>query len=344
LLPIRAVPDEVRDADEALFVALETGTVPVVSISEAEDEENTEVGCGKSRAVAGGGEFGGTNEVEVLDRGSTATYDYVVVGGDTGESLAQWLDMAGFAVPGEFEAALDDYAADDWYFLAAKLAESAPEGRLAPLELRLPATVPAATIPFGIGAYALAPSDAIGITLYVASPDTVLPKNYAVEAIDEAALEATSSASSNYAELFDALVEEQPTWVVEYSHGQWEPRWLDEWVEGDDERGIVVDEDLDVAWLSDFHGRLGYDEARLTRLRTRLRAADLVDLNLDAGQDIDVDRDHYVTWDPSTGCGVTPSPASALTFLGVLGLLRRRRTQSDASARRCAKTPHAHNT
>jgi MYXO-CTERM domain-containing protein len=326
LLPLMSVPDEVRDADDALFVALESGTVPVVSITEAEQWEPS-IGC--SGASRGGDFGGGNNDVEVLDRGSTATYDYVVVGGDTGTALADWLNTAGFGVPAEFEAALDDYASDGWYFLAATLNSDAPEGHVAPLELRLPASYPATTIPFGIAAYALAPSDALDITLYVASPGTVLPQNYAVATIDEAELAATSATTSNYSELFDALVEGAPTWVVEYSNAQWNPSDLDYWVQGDEEHGIYVDQDVDTAWLTDFHERLGYDQARLTRVRTRLSAADLTDLRLDAAADVDVDRDHYVTWDPkSGGCSVTTSPMSALVGLAMLALLRRRRTPS----------------
>lgn len=323
LLPIRAVPDEVLDADDALFVALETGTVPVVTISEAEDEP-TSTGCGsKAAGDVGGGGFG-EGEVDVLDRGSTATYDYVVVGGDTGSSLADWLTAAGFAVPAEFDAALDEYANDDWYFLAAKLKSDAPEGRIAPLELRLPATAPAFTIPFGIGSHGLTPEDELDITLYVASQSTVLPQNYAVEAIDDD-IEATSAESSNYADLFEAAVGDEPTWVVEYSYGNWTTSSLDDWVVGNWEYGINLDPEVDREWLSDFHQRLGYDRARLTRLRTRLAGSDLVDMDLDAAADIDVDRDHYVTWDPSEGCGVAPSPANGLAWMGLLALLRRRR-------------------
>jgi hypothetical protein len=332
LLPLRSVPDEVLDADEALFVALEIGTVPVVTIQE---DEPATVGCSADRA--GGDNFGGGNsEVEVLDRGSTATYEYVVVGGDTGTALADWLNMAGFGVPAEFEAALDDYTNQGWYFLAARLNSDAPDGRLAPLELRLPAAQPATafTIPFGIASYALAPSDAIDITLYVASANTVLPQNYAVEAIDENAFEATSSSTSNYGALFDELVAAAPTWVVEYSYDQWQPSALDDWVNGDVEYGLYIDEEVDAAWLTDFHQRLGYQQARLTRLRTRLSAADLIDLQLDAAQDIDVDRDHYVTWNPNagTGCGVgvTPSPVGTLACLAGLLLIRRRRRSQDS--------------
>jgi MYXO-CTERM domain-containing protein len=114
--------------------------------------------------------------------------------------------------------------------------------------------------------------------------------------------------------------------VVEYSYEDWMPSSLDQWVDGDEEYGINIGKDVDAEWLSDFHQRLGYDQARLTRLRTRLSGSALVDMNLDAAADIDVDRDIYVTYDPSQGCGVTPSPASGLAWIGLLALLRRRRS------------------
>ena len=54
--------------------AVQTGTVPVVTI---EDEGSEVVSpCG---AKSGGSNALGSSDVEVLDRGSTATYDYVVV-------------------------------------------------------------------------------------------------------------------------------------------------------------------------------------------------------------------------------------------------------------------------
>ena len=327
LLPLRDVPTEVRDADDSLFIALETGTVPVVNVVEASDEGGG-FGCG----AKSGGDFsrGGESDVEVLDRGSTESYEYVVVGGDTGSALADWLSTAGFAVPSEFEAALDAYVDDGWYFLAARVAAGNTEGHLAPLELQLPAIAGATSIPFGIGSYALAPADSIGITLYVASQGSMLPENYAVETIDRMALEAASESTSNYADLFDELVGRGSTWVVEYSYGSWDPSSLEDWVNGDEEYGINVGEDVDPDWIREFHGRLGYDQARLTRLRTRLSGAELVDMNLATAANLDVDRDYYVTWDPNQGCGVTSAPADAIPLLFVLALVRRRRQRRAA--------------
>jgi hypothetical protein len=334
LVPLRAVPDEVLDADAALFVALENQTVPVVTISQSSGDEGGGLGCGAAsrsgEAAGGGGDFGGgASDVDVLDRGSTATYDWVVVGGDTGTALADWLDMAGFSVPAGYQAALDAYAGDGWYFLAAKLTSTADAGNLAPLELRLPAMPPATMpIPFGIGGYALPPDTGLDITLYVAATGQVLPQNYAVGTIDQARLRATSETTSNYGELFLELVETEPTFVLEYSYGEWASQDLSNWLSGDEELGIGVDPDAEVdpEWLADFADRLDLQEGRLARLRTRVAAADLVDLQLDAAAAIDVDRSFHVEWSERSASAATrPTELAALGLLVPLGLLRRRR-------------------
>ena len=327
LLPLQAVPDEVRDADDALFVALETGTVPVVSVEQDYDEP-VSIGCAKSGDA--GNLSRGESNVELLDRGMTATYEYVVVGGDTGSTLAEWLNDNGFGVPADFEGALDDYASAGWVFLAARLSATGT-GRVAPLELQLPASGSTTEIPFGIGSYSLPPGEDIDITLYVVSEGPVLPQNYAVETIDPGQLEAIDEGTSNYGEVFDGIVDAAPTWVVEYSY-DWNPDALDFWVKGDEEYGIYVEEEVDEAWLTDFHTRLDLQEGRLTRLRTRLGADELSDAQLDIAQLDYVDRNFYVTWDPDggEGCGVGPSPERGALWFGLaaIGLVRLRRRRS----------------
>ena len=335
LLPLAAIPDEVRDADETLFVALDNGTAPFIEIEDVTDYGGGSVSlCAKSGDGLGRGE-GGTNEVEVLARGMTATYEFVVVGGDSGMELATWLDMAGFAVPTQYEAALEDYASSGWYFLAAKLNTDIDAGRLAPLELHLPPMVPAAVVPFGLASYGLAPDAELDVTLYLASEATILPQNYALSpAPASPELVATSATTSNYQELFDTLVGgAEPTWVVEYSDA-WSPSELGLWLDQYDEL-IPEDAEVDAAWLGEFSTRLDAGNARLTRLRARLGADELSDLELGFAQDMDADRFRFLAWDEDNpteekdGCGVIPAPEGGLLGFGLFGLglfgLRRRR-------------------
>ncbi|MBW2463994.1 MAG: DUF2330 domain-containing protein, partial [Deltaproteobacteria bacterium] len=109
-----------------------------------EDESEGGCGCPYGRAaddVAGGVSDGGSppdGDVIVHDRGSTATYDYVVVGGTEGGSIVEWLSDNGFAVPADYQATIDEYVAEDWLFMAAKVSEAGTEGTLAPLEMHFP--------------------------------------------------------------------------------------------------------------------------------------------------------------------------------------------------------------
>ena len=326
LLPLRAAPTEVRDADEGLFIALETGTVPIVTIDTLSSPSGG-IACGALDGGAGGrGPDGG--DIEVLERGMTASYDYVVVGGETGTGLSEWLDGEGFSVPADVAGALDTYIEGGWYFLAAKLAPERAEGRVAPLELRLPAMHPTATIPFGLASMSLGPSDELDILLYISSPQTILPRNYDVEVI-AGLVEARGSSESNYAELYDEIVGGAPRWVLESSQ-EWEPSVLTRWAWGLLEYELNVDAEYDEAWLEDFSARLGYASGRLSRLRTRLGKDELVDLQLDAAQDMDVEREIYVSWDPDGvaergGCSTDEGSLAGLALLGVLGFVRRRR-------------------
>ena len=329
ILPLATPPSEVRDGDPNLFPMLTGLTAPWVQIYD-EDAEYESYGCGNDGSTGGASKGG----VEVLGQGSTATYDYVVVGGESGSSLAEWLDMSGFGVPEEFGAALDDYAEAGWTFLAATLAAGVPDGQLAPLELRLPSSPTLATIvPFGIAGYGLPPGEALDVVLYVASPSgPVLPQNYALATIDEDAVVATSAETSNYAELFDEAIADAPTWVVEYGSSSWEPSDLSWWaVDANDLWDIELDSsagDPSVG-LGEFVARLGYEEAHLTRLRARLGPEELADLQLDMAEGITVDRRYILGWSaatPNEGCSTAPAPMGAsLLSLALLGLVRRRR-------------------
>ncbi len=328
LLPLRSAPDEVQDADPALWVALENQTVPVVNIEAIEQTVGMACDCGPDdRGDLAGGEGGlGNSDVQVHGRGATATYQYVIVGGDTGSTITDWLGDNGFSVPAEYATAIDDYAAQDWVFLAAVVKEDAPTGSLAPLELRLPAS-PAEmlSIPFAFSSHSLPPSAELGITLYVAGEGAIEPANQDVALIDASEVRATSSTSSNYAELFGDRAS-QGAWVQEFG-GAWSTSALRDWYDGYEEYGLGPDPETeaDPEWLSGFGNRIALSSGRLSRFRTRLAPGQLVDLALTNGDSTDVERAFYVEYDGSERSAMDPSGLANLVFFAPILMIRRRR-------------------
>jgi hypothetical protein len=338
LLPLRSVPDDISDADVALWIALESETAPLITIETIQDiDEETGLGCActPNDGAKGGDDAGttfGSGEpmgddgggIEVHDRGETATYDYVIVGGEMGSTLAQWLTDEGFGVPDDYANALDAYTSDDWMFLAARVkTEAVEDGSLAPLELTLPPMQPQMVeIPFALASFSLPPGRELAVTLYVAGPDMVVPADYPIATINPDDLKALSPDASNYSQLFDDAVSDA-AWVLEYSRGDWRPEHLYGWWEQHE-----YEEDLgaDPTWLWPFAERLGFASGRISRLTTRLGPEDLHDMRLEEADPLDVSRDFHVEYHVQAGrSAASPTGPGNLIFLVPLLFLRRRR-------------------
>jgi len=65
---------------------------------------------------------GGINVLQTVKAG---VYDVAVIQGETGEAVGNWLTSNGFASPPSASAIIDDYVADNWCFLAAKVSPDA---------------------------------------------------------------------------------------------------------------------------------------------------------------------------------------------------------------------------
>ncbi|WAS97305.1 DUF2330 domain-containing protein [Nannocystis punicea] len=307
VLPLASAPAEVLDGDPALFLALDEYSAPRVAIFENTDER---MGlCGSSDKAGGdnslGDPQGGRGDVMVIDRGETATYEYVVIGGDTGTAIADWLTAAGYPLPADYAAALAPYVEDDWYFFAAKVKPAADSGVLAPIELHLPPAQPATfEIPLAIATHSMKPGAELRLTTYFIGGGPVLPANYAAQAVDDDELVALSDSETNYAELEAEVLASDPegAWVIDFSN----PLYAGGLGEAYDEgtwAGRIDPETASRAWLDDFTARLGVDGLHLTRLRTALKPAQVRDLALRAASGPPVDNSHGVTYDPDAGEG-----------------------------------------
>ena len=321
ILPLAVVPEEVADSDVGLFVALDGGTAPRVNI----DAEEPRGLCG-APLRGDGGDLGG-DDVIVYGRGTTATYQYVIVGAGGEQTLTTWLAGNGFTPPPALDGALQGYADDGWVFLAAKVRADplAPTSDLAPLELRLPAQSPDAfKIPFGIAAHALSGDQALALTLYLSGAAPVLPANYEAAPIDAAELQALSESESNYAEVYAAATAGGRL-VVDHREPGWSPTYLRGWYDEAQFSGAAPEggPTTDPAWFDAFADRLGAGPRHLTRLRGELRAEDLKDMTLQTTTSAEV-RSVYTVEHREGGCRSGGRVGDAAFLLLPLLWLRRR--------------------
>lgn len=336
ILPLSSNPAEVRDGDPSLFIALDEHSAPVISIYLDEGDEPSGLGCAKSGGGRGDFSNGGGDDGEVMvhQRGQTATYEYVVIGGDTGSAIADWLTAEGYALPADYAAALEPYVSDGWFFFAAKVLPEAGSGALAPIELHLPPSPPEAfEIPLAIAAHSLPPDEPLRITTYLWADGALLPEGYPSQAIPADELVAVSDSESNYAELERAVLDSDPqgAWIIDASRST-EPVELEYAYERAIEAGRADYATSDVAYVSGLFARLGAtDGGQLTRVRAELRAHQLRDMPLRREAGTSVDNHHELTFveDQAEGCAVdrTGRLGGMLLLVPVLAALRSRRSR-----------------
>lgn len=336
VLPLGSNPTDVRDGDPALFIALDELTAPRISIF-LDEGDSPSLGCAKSGDAPSFD--GGGGDVMVHQRGQTATYAYVVLGGDTGSAVADWLVAEGYPLPADYAAALDPYVTAGRFFFAAKVLPEAASGALRPIELHLPASPPEALeIPLGIAAYSLPPGESLGLTTYFWSDGAVLPDDYTAAAIDTTQLVALSDAESNYAELERAVLDGNPqgAWVIDSSRGTRVDELQDAYGIGLD-YGRVDPNASDFGYVTDLFARMGVSDGHLTRIRTELGPEQLRDMTLRRSGDTVAYNDHEVTFsDDPGGCTVDHGRryGGLVLLVPMLALLRPRRRRRAARASR----------
>lgn len=330
VLPLASEPSEVRDADPALFVALDEFSAPRVRIT-VDDGTLDTIGfsCG---AVDGANKgFGGGDEVKVHQRGATATYEWVVVGGESGTAIATWLADEGYPLPDGYAAAFEPYVADGWSFFAAKVLPAAEDGSLRPIEIHLPASKPEAfEIPLAIAGQSLSPGLPLAITTYLwTGGGPLLPANYSAQAVDDDELVALSESATNYDALERALREGDPegVWIIDSSTEVLVEELTAAYAAGVED-GRVTNDPGAAAAIDDFFARLGDSGGHLTRLRGELAADQLRDLQLRRATGPLVDSVHVAVYDTrlQTGCAVEGGRmANLLVVVPVLLWIRPRR-------------------
>lgn len=330
ILPLGQKPDLVGQANPGFLAALDELTAPEIHIT-VEDDDSQGGLCGSAVSDKSGGDFNGDGdrgEVMVVERGVTTDYDWVLLAGDTGSSLADWLADNGYTLPADYAAALQPYLDADDYIFAARLKSDAAAGTTAAIELQFPKLEPGAfSIPFALAAHSLPPDKQLSITTYLIALGGLLPGNYDAAEIDRDDVIALSASESNYQTVYDAQVG-RSAWVIDASTKDITPSAISDALtamEEDHDLPPGTDRDSVFATVDD----VLFAGARVTRIRTRLGAADLHDMTLTKVSGTDVSRDLFLTRDTSGGqeCAIDRTRGTPLVVLltPLLLLMRRRR-------------------
>jgi Uncharacterized protein conserved in bacteria (DUF2330) len=99
--------------------------------------------CGSATAFDGAGNGGLPRDeqdpaVEVLHRETVGPYETVTLSSTTPGALGDWLDMHGYVIPADVKPILDDYAAQGFDFIAARLTPGQGVEQIKPLRVVTP--------------------------------------------------------------------------------------------------------------------------------------------------------------------------------------------------------------
>jgi hypothetical protein len=129
IFPVPGVP-RVAEAPRELFRYLEAATAPKIETVKEERSSGDDETAGGAPPRTG---------VDVLGRETIGDYDVARLAADDPRALERWLRENRYTVPAKAQPILDDYVAENWKFVAVKLANAgAEQGELAPLRVSFP--------------------------------------------------------------------------------------------------------------------------------------------------------------------------------------------------------------
>ncbi len=282
VLPLQQEPIRIEDAKRELFPELERFTEPQIHIYDPTARTpGGGGGCGcMPEAKLAGAPGGGASpeQVRVVQRGETATYQYVVVGGSSGQSIGEWLNKEQFPVPATIQHSLDGYAQRGWVFLAARVQPKAKSGELAPITVRFSKIPPEKLeYPFALSSHSVTPGLESEVLLFLVGVSPMLPKNYPVERIAKR-VRATSANTTDYGALFAAAAR-KGAFVLEAGFPEYPQSILKE------------------AGVADL---VSADRVALVRLRSRLGGQQLHDMTFRPSVPAEIEQQNYITveWNP----------------------------------------------
>ena len=195
IVPVTSVPT-VTVGSDILFDRLEPPTRPSFQYTfqmegNCQGTSGVGAGCGSaSGAAATNGGFGdvadaGGGSVDVIARGSTGPYDYVIVRSEDGATLRTWLTTNNFYVSPDGARLVDEYVAGGFSFVALKLRVGQDTSSIRPIVLTMAATE--ACLPLKLTAIASTPD--LRINVWVLADARAVPKDYSEITINQAKLD-----------------------------------------------------------------------------------------------------------------------------------------------------------
>ena len=215
VLPVPGPQVTIELADASFFDEIDGQTAPVVQPRPTDFDQGACFGC----CAAGGGDVaaaGGDEDVIVYTEGAVGPYETVVLGGEDGAALQDWLTEHGYPVQEAAVPIIDKYVDAGSAFVVLRLAPDAGVQAMQPIRVGYKGFL--ARFPLEmvkIGAYGQ-----LGLTLWIIADQRYEPANYPTARIDPAKLVYDwNSITSNYEDVFDETIDDAGgrAWIVEHA-------------------------------------------------------------------------------------------------------------------------------
>lgn len=213
VLPVPGPEVTIELADASFFDELDGQTAPVVQPRQRDFDQEGCFGCcasGASNTAVGGGD----EDVIVYTEGAVGPYQTVVLGGEDGGALQDWLVDNGYPVQEAVVPIIDKYVEEGSAFVVLRLAPDAGVQSMQPVRVGYKGFL--ARFPLEmvkIGAYGQ-----LGLTLWIIADQRYEPMNYPTAQIDPAGLVYDwNTTTSNYEDVFRDTIDDAGgrAWIVE---------------------------------------------------------------------------------------------------------------------------------
>ena len=236
ILPLQKVPT-LGIGSDTVFQVLEQATSPLFQLNWQQGANGCygNYGCMEDAAAGGGGPPGANNfgGVTVLKTENVGPYETVVIQGDTGDDLYNWLNTNKYIQPAATKPLLDLYAKQKYVFLALKLQQDKSAGDLAPIVITM--DEPSPCLPLRLTQLAAQPD--MPIVAWVVGAKRAIPKNFLHVEINEATVDWLTN-GGNYKSVVSKAVDQASghAFTTEYAQpmDKFQSKFvMESWAQGD---------------------------------------------------------------------------------------------------------------